>query len=298
MDKDTIIRIELAKTGKFGANGSVITKQMLKDVIDTFDGKCPVSLGHYMARKDWWPSWGNVENVSLKEDQDGVNATLIGDVSINPTLKEAMDNKLYPSWSISIPARAADGKYYLHHLAFLGAVPPKIRDLEIFETKEGAIPENAIKANGEGTDFADYAFFDVSDFADAQPEAKEEPGKDAHPEPEVEKKPEEKDNFSDDPTLAKARQIVKESHLNKLKDAAKGLLPVGKEELLQEFADQVLTDDFDFADTEKRTSIDVLTDLFAAIKSKPHVSTGKLNNFSDHLGEPEKIDFQKMADKF
>ena len=34
-------------------------------------------------------------------------------------------------WSASFKRRASDGKYYLHHLAFLGEVPPKIKDLKI-----------------------------------------------------------------------------------------------------------------------------------------------------------------------
>lgn len=42
---------------------------------DTFDGRAPISLGHYTARQDWMPSWGNVENLMLGSTGEG-EATL------------------------------------------------------------------------------------------------------------------------------------------------------------------------------------------------------------------------------
>ena len=80
--EDKLIRLQIARTGSFGADGRTVTTQDLQDVIDTFDGRCPISLGHYAARKDdWWPSWGNVENLTLEKTEDG-NAVLIGDTVI------------------------------------------------------------------------------------------------------------------------------------------------------------------------------------------------------------------------
>ncbi|MCF7940436.1 MAG: hypothetical protein K9M84_02385 [Spirochaetia bacterium] len=46
---------------------------------------------------------------------------------MNELLSDAYDQGLYTGKSISLPARASDGKWYIHHLAFLGAVPPKIK---------------------------------------------------------------------------------------------------------------------------------------------------------------------------
>ena len=114
-----LIRLEIAKTGTFGAQGSVITAEDLKEVVETFDGKCPVSLGHYMTKQDWWPQWGNVENITLEEKENG-DAVLIGDISVNEVLYEAMKEGFYPSWSVSIPQRAADGKRYLHEVSMSG----------------------------------------------------------------------------------------------------------------------------------------------------------------------------------
>ena len=121
-----LIRLEIAKTGTFGAQGSTITAEDLKEVIETFDGKCPVSLGHYMTKQDWWPQWGNVENITLEERENG-EAVLIGDISVNEVLYEAMKEGFYPSWSVSIPQRAADGKRYLH-LCDTGRLPDDTMD--------------------------------------------------------------------------------------------------------------------------------------------------------------------------
>lgn len=72
---DKLVRLQIARTGTFGADGRTIVLQDLQDVIDTFDGRAPISLGHYVARQDWMPSWGNVENLMLVSTGEG-EATL------------------------------------------------------------------------------------------------------------------------------------------------------------------------------------------------------------------------------
>lgn len=294
-----LIRIKLAKTGTFGASGAVITVQMLKEVEETFDGKCPVSLGHYMAKQDWWPSWGNVETIALEVADDGQSAVLYGDVSINETLAEAIDNGMYPGWSISIPARAADGKHYLHHLAFLGAVPPKIRDLEIVKTSDGSVPDNAISATGEGTDFGDYAFFNNEDFADQS--SNEDPGSEDPEDPPAGGQTEFSDNVSpgagENPLIAKARDVLRKTWKEKLDAAAKDLLPAGKEALIQEFADMVMDDSFDFADNT-RGPIEILIDILNEMRAKPGVTTGRMDFSDDVCADDRKVDYKAMASKF
>ncbi len=164
MDK-VLKRMELARTGSFGPDGAAVTLQNLQDVVDTFDGKCPVSLGHYMTKQDWWPSWGNVETIELVKDINGIDGVLHGDVSMQPVLAEAINSGFYTGWSISIPARASDNKRYLHHLAMLGSVPPKIRELKLLASVE-AKPDNAIDPKGVGMDFSDQAFYNFSDFGE------------------------------------------------------------------------------------------------------------------------------------
>ncbi len=120
------VKRELVHTGMFGPDGTVITKADLADCAETFDGKCPVSLGHKLA--DWMPKLGNVKSVGLQEDGE----SLVGDVEMHDELADAVDEKFYDDISVGIQTRKKDGKKYLHHLAFLGAIPPKVRDLKIF----------------------------------------------------------------------------------------------------------------------------------------------------------------------
>ncbi len=120
------IKRELAHIGMFGPDGTVVTKTDLADCAETFDGKCPVSLGHRLA--DWMPKFGNVKSVELLEDGE----SLSGEVEMHDELADAVDEKFYDDISVGIQTRKKDGKKYLHHVAFLGAIPPKIRDLKIF----------------------------------------------------------------------------------------------------------------------------------------------------------------------
>jgi len=121
----TITR-ELAHVGMFGPDGVTITRKHLSDCASTFDGKCPATLGHRLA--DWMPKFGNVQSVELAKGGE----SLVGTVELHDLLADAIDEKLYEDISVGIQTRKADGMHYLHHLAFLGAVPPKIRDLKVF----------------------------------------------------------------------------------------------------------------------------------------------------------------------
>jgi len=120
------VKRELVHTGMFGSDGTIITKADLADCAETFDGKCPVTLGHKLA--DWMPKFGNVKNVELLKNGE----SLLGDVEMHDELADAVAQKFYEDISVGIQTRKKDGKKYLHHLAFLGAIPPKIRDLQIF----------------------------------------------------------------------------------------------------------------------------------------------------------------------
>ncbi len=122
------IKRELAHVGMFGQDGSGVrvTKQDLAEVAETFDGVGPITLGHELA--DWMPKFGDVKKVELSAD----GTSLSGELDINDVLADAVDEKFYDHISVGLPRRASDRKRYLHHVAFLGAAPPKIRDLKIF----------------------------------------------------------------------------------------------------------------------------------------------------------------------
>jgi hypothetical protein len=56
----------------------------------------------------------------------GDGDVLKGHVSFLEAADPLYEGGYYDGWSVSIPPRAPDGKRFLHHLAILGAVPPKI----------------------------------------------------------------------------------------------------------------------------------------------------------------------------
>jgi hypothetical protein len=53
--------IELAKVGRFGQDGVMVTDIDLKEVSETFQGDAPITLGHNLA--DWMPRFGTVKSV-------------------------------------------------------------------------------------------------------------------------------------------------------------------------------------------------------------------------------------------
>ena len=278
LSMDRLFRLELAHTGTFGADGNSITKQDLKDVVETFDGKVPISLGHYMTKRDdWWPSWGNVDTIMLSEDPNGTDATLIGDISIRPELADSLLSGYYPGWSVSIPPRAADGKRYLHHLAFLGAVPPAIRDLKILGNSVDGMPEDAIKID-DLTAFDDsvISYFSFSDITKEIKEIKD--GDDGSSE--GKKDPE---DFSDN-ILNKAKRVIDNNVRSKVKDKLKGLLPENKMNLADSFCDIALANyDFSDAEQDEPAVIKLFLDIADAIAKKPKKpNTGRMN-FSDDV---------------
>lgn len=289
-NRKKLLRLEIAKTGTYGAGGNTITLQDLKDVIDTFDGKTPISLGHYMTKQDWWPSWGNVENIQLNESENGVDATMVADISVNEALAKAIKSGFYPGWSVSIPSRAADGKRYLHHLAFLGATPPAIRDLKIIATNDDAIPENAIKVEkeGEGFQYGDIIEFGIADFTDGVKEIDAVGGNVI-----TETKERVISEFSDNALVAKARNLLKLGVKTKVEAALKGKIPAGMNDKVSQFCDAACSE-FDFSDeTEQPAIIELFLDIVNAM-SNPKPQTGR-SNFGDH-GNDNQINNRQLAD--
>jgi len=119
-------RLELAYEGRHGANGTPLTRQDILDIVETFTpDDVPVTIGHQWS--DSAPAYGRIKSVFAQEKEGKLY--LIGDIEILDELKEYWDLGIYNRWSIGI-AKNAEGKTYLHHLALLGAVPPKIKGLK------------------------------------------------------------------------------------------------------------------------------------------------------------------------
>ena len=312
---DKLVRLQIARTGTFGADGRTIVLQDLQDVIDTFDGRAPISLGHYAARQDWMPSWGNVENLMLESTGEG-EATLVADISIRDVLWDAIKTGFYPGWSVSIPTKP-DGKHYLHHLAFLGAMPPAIRDLKILDTADGDAPEDAIKVQREDIAPEATALYSYADFGeDGRPEEviqdkddegaetpAEEDETESEEEDEAETGPEEaappqdeKKDFSDSASkvVEKARKVFSSSIKASLDAAMEGKVSAALRAKVHEFADEALAS-WDFADTaEEPKIITLFKEILEGIGKRP--KPGRMD-FSDQTAAPV-INSADLAKKF
>jgi hypothetical protein len=115
--------LELARVGKWGLDNSEITRADICELKETFAGKRPVIIGHDTDRA---PKFGDVLDCWPSADGN----SLVGPVIFTETGDRLYEGNYYDGWSISMPRRTDDGKRVLHHLAILGAVPPKIPGLE------------------------------------------------------------------------------------------------------------------------------------------------------------------------
>lgn len=287
-DKGTLKRLELARTGQFGVDGTELTLKDLKEAVETFEGTPPISIGHQMAKEDWFPRFGSILSVELTEDPDGVNATLLGDVEMSEILAEAYDQGFYTGWSISLPQRGSDSKRYIHHLAFLGAMPPKIRDLKVIQELK----------KSESIDMSDChgnSMFTYVNLPGKKPGENMEDAMDGKPEKTLEFSDEQKEKIS------RAERIFREGKRDKLKAAAGNLIPEGKMESLLELSDSLCeSKDFDFSDDGKKTKkapIDVLIDIFSAIPKVNQTLETEMS-FSDNKPTEKPIDYDSLAQKF
>jgi len=124
MAQKRIRTLELARAGKWGLDGSEITKQDIAEMAETFAGKRPVIVGHDVT--DRAPKFGDVLDCWPSTDGNSI----VGPVIFSDIGDKLYEGGYYDGWSISMPRRSLDGKRVLHHLAILGAVPPKIPGLE------------------------------------------------------------------------------------------------------------------------------------------------------------------------
>ncbi|MGE4268465.1 MAG: hypothetical protein AB7F25_13610 [Deferribacterales bacterium] len=116
------MKLELARAGNH--NGVVITPEDILSMAENFTSQVPVTIGH--ESDDSMPAYGWVTAVEVSADE----AVLLGEIELGTELAEAFAEGRYKNWSIGA-ARREDDSLYLHHVAFLGAVPPMIKDLKI-----------------------------------------------------------------------------------------------------------------------------------------------------------------------
>ena len=118
---------EIARAGTFGTkdNPRTVFPGDIKELAETFaDVKtAPVQFGHNANAAA--PRLGQVVNVYC----DDAGKTLYADIEEHDVLADAVDAGYYPDVSIGAQQSAADGKMYLHHLAYLGQEAPGIKTL-------------------------------------------------------------------------------------------------------------------------------------------------------------------------
>ncbi len=284
----TFKRLELARTGQFGVDGTELTLKDLREAVETFEGTPPISIGHQMAKEDWFPRFGSILSVELEEDDDGENGTLVGDVEMSEILADAYDQGFYTGWSISLPQRGSDSKRYIHHLAFLGAMPPKIRDLKVLQ-------ELKKKESIDMSDCQSNSTFTYVNLPGTKPGKNMEVGMDTKQKETLEFSDEQKEKIS------RAERIFREGKRDKLKAAVGDLVPEGKMESLLELSDSLCeSKDFDFSDDGKKVKkapVDVLIDIFSAIPKVNKGLEGEME-FSDPTTTEKPIDYDGLAQKF
>lgn len=129
MTKSREKEIVLARPGVYGGmdNPKPVTAEDLREIAESYkQGEAvPVTVtedAHPTGGN--FPKFGEVTNIYFKEQTE----ELVGTLTLNPELQRAMDGGYYDNWSIGAKT-GADGKLYLHHLAFLGETPPAIKGL-------------------------------------------------------------------------------------------------------------------------------------------------------------------------
>lgn len=289
-------RLELARVGVHGVKGQTVTEQDLKEIVETFS-ETPVTIGHELA--DWMPAFGKVVSVSY----DGKNKTLTGVVQLSDLLAEAMAEGLYTQWSIGAPRRAVDGKRFLHHLAFLGAVPAAVKSLGMLETvnlsdidprdeithtteEEGKMTLEEMKAKYEAEQQARKAAEQRADEAEQKLASAA-----ASSAGEIELSDVQKEN-------EELRKRIASGRKQALLDAAKGKIPKDREGELVALADRlsVDTDAIELSDSdgkkEELDAVELLSRILAAIPAP--VSEGELD-LSDEEGESKTSAFDGLA---
>jgi len=134
-------------------NGLVVTEEIIDQVVETFSSlnyKPPIVLGHINQYKDGDPAAGRV--LALRKVEHNGKACISADLLIAPWIERSVESGEYDGFSVGIYVDPESGKYYLHHLALLGAVPPADQSagLSAGEVKLSVKPEDLIILDFQG----------------------------------------------------------------------------------------------------------------------------------------------------
>jgi hypothetical protein len=158
---------ELAKPGLYGSaeRPVSVTEQDLREIAETFPdiGEAPVSLNGHDPNPAA-PQMGAVISVTYNDK----TKTLIGTVAEDDALAEVVDRGYYRNCSIGAKRRA-DGKMYLHHLAYLGEQPPAIKGLKMDIGSKLGNPEQIAAADKGGITVIPCPALNLDDPASDEP---------------------------------------------------------------------------------------------------------------------------------
>lgn len=286
------MKLEIARVGIFGQDGTVVTKDQLREVADTFTGRAPIVLGHRLA--DFMPAFGYVVGVQYNDESE----TLLGDVELTDVLADAYDTGYYRNWSIGIRRRAEDGKVYIHHLAMLGQQPPAIRDLNVIAASEAVNMDaeeywttSKPQAEAAAAQEATQTDTNLSDARNGAPQGGAA-DQTQHKEQDMSEELKETQQKLTD-AVARLRKGAKRNLLQ----AVEGKLPKDWHALVLELADRMPAEDaIELSDGsgEKRqvSSLELLTEIFKAIPSP--VAPGEAD-LSDDANRNQGADYSGLA---
>lgn len=294
--------LELMKVGKWGLDGAPITKQDIKEAYETFVGPRPVVIGHDSARDDKAPKFGDVLDLLPPAPDYEI---LKGHVSFLEAADPLYEGGYYDGWSVSIPPKAPDGKKFLHHLAILGAVPPKVPGLReltgvdysdagaeyTFEFS-GKIPEEVEEVDPKEL----QAKYDelLAKFAAAEEELKKLKAGGGGAGGDGKEK-----EFSDE--LKKVRADLVKSRVDAFLGRIEGKIPAGLKGKATALAGRIGDgDEFEFSDGDKKATgrpLELLGDILSAWPAAVQLGPSG-NDYSDAKGSDGKpIDWAALAAK-
>ena len=316
MPQRKIRTLELARVGKWGLDGSEITRQDIAELAETFAGKRPVTVGHDVT--DRVPKFGDV--IDCWPSTDG--SSIIGPVIFNEAGDKLYESGYYDGWSISMPRRSTDGKRVLHHLAILGAVPPKIPGLKELEqiavnyseaAKDryqfsGKIPEK--EDNDTMTDEEKKALAEkearIAELEAQNKNLTEQAAKkpaevaETKPAPTTDTAPDSKDFADVKNELALIKASRRRERLEGFNRSIAEKVPAGVASKAKALAEQIeVVGNFDFSDngkTEKRDALWLLGEIFTSWPEA--VKTGASGfNYSDNSNGEKPVDWGAAAKK-
>jgi len=127
-------------------NNIEITPKIIDELVETFDTlnyKPPIVLGHISQYRDGDPAYGRLLEVEKMERLSDGKVCLAGQLKFTSYAQNLVEEGTYDGISLGLRQDPETGKYYIHHIALLGAYPPadqfankSVEEIVHFSTEE------------------------------------------------------------------------------------------------------------------------------------------------------------------